>query len=122
MRSIDARLAILLTLPEIGFAFFSLSFTLLFQQFDYALIFDCDGVLIETEEIHRLAYNSAFDEFDLKIDGEPVEWNVPYYDVLQTRSARVRTKTCPLPEHNGSVSLGRQSRSSPSGRGARSGR
>ena len=46
-------------------------------SFDNALIFDCDGVLIETEEIHRLAYNSAFDEFDLKIDGEPVEGNVP---------------------------------------------
>lgn len=25
-----------------------------------ALIFDCDGVIVETEELHRLAYNGAF--------------------------------------------------------------
>ncbi|KAL7548960.1 hypothetical protein ACHAWF_012246 [Thalassiosira exigua] len=49
----------------------------------YALLFDCDGVIIETEELHRLAYNAAFEEFDLTIDGEPVEWTVAYYDVLQ---------------------------------------
>ncbi|KAL9183727.1 hypothetical protein ACHAXT_004583 [Thalassiosira profunda] len=49
----------------------------------YALLFDCDGVIIETEELHRLAYNAAFNEFNLKIGEEPVEWSVPYYDVLQ---------------------------------------
>ena len=49
----------------------------------YALLFDCDGVIIETEELHRLAYNAAFKEFNLQIGGEPVEWSVPYYDVLQ---------------------------------------
>ena len=42
-------------------------------EFDYALIFDCDGVIIETEELHRLAYNAAFQAADLKINGEPVE-------------------------------------------------
>lgn len=42
-------------------------------EFDYALIFDCDGVIIETEELHRLAYNAAFKAADLQIDGEPVE-------------------------------------------------
>lgn len=52
-------------------------------KFDYALIFDCDGVIIETEELHRTAYNAAFDEFELTINGEAVEWTVPYYDVLQ---------------------------------------
>lgn len=51
-------------------------------EFDYALIFDCDGVIIETEELHRLAYNAAFKAADLQIDGEPVEWSVAYYDVL----------------------------------------
>jgi hypothetical protein len=25
-----------------------------------ALIFDCDGVIVETEELHRLAYNGSF--------------------------------------------------------------
>lgn len=42
-------------------------------EFDYALIFDCDGVIIETEELHRLAYNAAFKAANLEIDGEPVE-------------------------------------------------
>ena len=26
----------------------------------FALLFDCDGVLVETEELHRLAYNASF--------------------------------------------------------------
>ena len=37
-----------------------------------ALLFDCDGVLVETEELHRVAYNMAFDEFGLAIEGTPV--------------------------------------------------
>jgi HAD superfamily hydrolase (TIGR01509 family) len=51
--------------------------------YDYALIFDCDGVIIETEELHRLAYNAAFEEAGLEIDGDTVEWSVQYYDILQ---------------------------------------
>ena len=53
------------------------------SEFDWALIFDCDGVIIETEELHRLAYNAAFQAAELTIDGEPVEWSVEYYDILQ---------------------------------------
>lgn len=53
------------------------------SSFEYALLFDCDGVILETEELHRLGYNKAFDEFDLTIDGEPVHWSVEYYDMLQ---------------------------------------
>lgn len=54
------------------------------SKFEYALIFDCDGVIIETEELHRLAYNAAFKAADLTIDKkEPVEWSVDYYDILQ---------------------------------------
>ena len=49
----------------------------------FGLLFDCDGVIIETEELHRLAYNAAFKEFNLQIGEEPVEWTVEYYDVLQ---------------------------------------
>ena len=49
----------------------------------FGLLFDCDGVIIETEELHRLAYNAAFKEFNLLIADEPVEWTVAYYDVLQ---------------------------------------
>ena len=48
-----------------------------------ALLFDCDGVIVETEELHRLAYNKAFDDFGLTIGGEKVDWTVPYYDILQ---------------------------------------
>ena len=47
-----------------------------------ALLFDCDGVLVETEELHRVAYNMAFDEFGLEIDGSPVVWSEDYYAFL----------------------------------------
>lgn len=50
---------------------------------EYALLFDCDGVILETEELHRVAYNAAFQEFDLTIDNEPVVWDEEYYDMLQ---------------------------------------
>ena len=53
------------------------------SKYDFALLFDCDGVILETEELHRLAYNEAFKSADLTIDGEPVNWSVAYYDVLQ---------------------------------------
>jgi HAD superfamily hydrolase (TIGR01509 family) len=53
------------------------------SNYEFALLFDCDGVILETEELHRLAYNKAFKAADLKIDSEPVEWSVEYYDVLQ---------------------------------------
>lgn len=52
-------------------------------NYDFALLFDCDGVILETEELHRLAYNAAFKAADLTIDGEPVVWSVEYYDILQ---------------------------------------
>ena len=51
--------------------------------YDYALIFDCDGVIIETEELHRLAYNAAFQQAGVEVNGEPVVWSTEYYDVLQ---------------------------------------
>jgi HAD superfamily hydrolase (TIGR01509 family) len=52
-------------------------------DFEFALLFDCDGVILETEELHRLAYNAAFKAAELTINGDPVEWSVEYYDVLQ---------------------------------------
>ena len=51
---------------------------------EFALLFDCDGVILETEEFHRLAYNAAFKAADLTIDGEPVEWSVEYYGRSKT--------------------------------------
>ena len=53
------------------------------NNYEYALLFDCDGVILETEELHRLAYNAAFKDAELTIDGKPVEWTVDYYDILQ---------------------------------------
>ena len=42
-----------------------------------ALIFDVDGTLSETEEVHRLAFNEAFREFGL-----PWDWNQRLYRAL----------------------------------------
>lgn len=44
-----------------------------------ALIFDVDGTLAETEEVHRQAFNQAFAEFGL-----PWVWDVPLYRRLLT--------------------------------------
>jgi len=51
-------------------------------QFSAALLFDCDGVLVETEELHRIAYNMAFEEFGLEVDSKPVVWSADYYSHL----------------------------------------
>jgi len=49
-----------------------------------ALIFDCDGVILLSEELHRTAYNKAFAEFGIEIEeGEQLVWTVPIYDLLQ---------------------------------------
>jgi len=48
-----------------------------------ALLFDCDGVIVETEELHRRAYNSAFEQFGLQVNGAQVVWETAYYDKLQ---------------------------------------
>jgi HAD superfamily hydrolase (TIGR01509 family) len=42
-----------------------------------ALIFDVDGTLAETEEVHRLAFNAAFAEL-----GAPWSWDRPRYREL----------------------------------------
>ena len=53
------------------------------MKFNAALLFDCDGVIVETEELHRLAYNKAFQTFGLTVQDKPVQWSVEYYDKLQ---------------------------------------
>jgi beta-phosphoglucomutase-like phosphatase (HAD superfamily) len=40
-------------------------------------------VIVETEELHRLAYNGAFAEMKCTVNGKQVEWVPKYYDVLQ---------------------------------------
>ncbi|KAJ7294573.1 hypothetical protein O6H91_Y248400 [Diphasiastrum complanatum] len=52
-----------------------------------ALVFDCDGVILESEDLHRLAYNATFSHFDVRCpDSEsPLDWNTEFYDELQNR-------------------------------------
>lgn len=44
------------------------------------------GVIVESEEIHRLAYCATFQHFDVRCPNNPdvpVDWSVEYYDALQ---------------------------------------
>lgn len=53
-----------------------------------ALIFDCDGVIVESEDIHRVAYNATFEHFEVRCPNsgdEPVVWTEEYYDELQNK-------------------------------------
>jgi HAD superfamily hydrolase (TIGR01509 family) len=51
-----------------------------------ALIFDLDGTMVETEELHRQAFLAAFHEFDLRWDWGPHT----YMDLLQVSGGRER--------------------------------
>ncbi|KAG2485807.1 hypothetical protein HYH03_015518 [Edaphochlamys debaryana] len=50
-----------------------------------AVVFDCDGVILESEDLHRRAYNAAFRKFGVKCGGGQgnVEWDEEFYNVLQ---------------------------------------
>ncbi|KAK7318630.1 hypothetical protein RJT34_03333 [Clitoria ternatea] len=52
-----------------------------------ALIFDCDGVILESEHLHRQAYNDAFLHFNVRCPSSssphPLNWDVQFYDELQ---------------------------------------
>ncbi|KAE8693236.1 Haloacid dehalogenase-like hydrolase domain-containing protein [Hibiscus syriacus] len=50
-----------------------------------ALIFDCDGVILESEHLHRQAYNDAFAHFNVRCppSSQPLNWDPDFYDVLQ---------------------------------------
>lgn len=52
-----------------------------------ALIFDCDGVILESEDLHRQAYNLAFAHFNVRCPpfSEPLNWDTEFYDVLQNQ-------------------------------------
>ncbi|XAR62271.1 Sugar-terminal-phosphatase [Bertholletia excelsa] len=54
-----------------------------------ALIFDCDGVILESEHLHRQAYNDAFSYFNVRCpsssSSEPLNWGPEFYDELQNR-------------------------------------
>ncbi|XP_054821896.1 haloacid dehalogenase-like hydrolase domain-containing protein At4g39970 [Prosopis cineraria] len=53
-----------------------------------ALIFDCDGVILESEHLHRQAYNDAFAHFNVRCpssSSQPLNWGIEFYDELQNR-------------------------------------
>ncbi|PNT68322.1 hypothetical protein BRADI_3g38777v3 [Brachypodium distachyon] len=53
-----------------------------------ALIFDCDGVILESEHLHRQAYNDAFAHFGVRCPpaaDAPLDWDEAFYDDLQNR-------------------------------------
>ena len=53
-----------------------------------ALIFDVDGTLAETEELHRLAFNAAFENARL-----PWVWDVPLYtELLEVTGGKERIR------------------------------
>ncbi|KAJ4799654.1 Haloacid dehalogenase-like hydrolase domain-containing protein [Rhynchospora pubera] len=54
----------------------------------HALIFDCDGVILESEHLHRQAYNDAFAHFSVRcppFSSDPLYWDVEFYDELQNQ-------------------------------------
>ncbi|MCO5586417.1 hypothetical protein L7F22_040357 [Adiantum nelumboides] len=52
-----------------------------------ALVFDCDGVILESEDLHRRAYNAAFNHFNVVCTGssQALEWSSHFYDQLQNQ-------------------------------------
>lgn len=53
-----------------------------------ALIFDCDGVILESEHLHRQAYNDAFENFGVRCppaSADPLYWDEAFYNDLQNR-------------------------------------
>lgn len=52
-----------------------------------ALVLDCDGVIVESEDLHRIAYNRCFEHFKVSTDGgnSIVEWDVEFYDEFQNK-------------------------------------
>lgn len=52
-----------------------------------ALIFDCDGVILESEHLHRQAYNDVFSHFNVVVppSSRPLNWSLEFYDVLQNQ-------------------------------------
>jgi hypothetical protein len=60
------------------------------------LVFDCDGVILESEDLHRRAYNAAFENFSVKCKDKQVVWDEEFYDILQNTgtSPSLTAQTC----------------------------
>ena len=54
-----------------------------------ALLFSASaGVILESEDLHRRAYNAAFEHFEVRVPagtGDVVDWSTEFYDDLQNR-------------------------------------
>lgn len=48
---------------------------------------DCDGVIVESENLHRIAYNRCFQQFKVSTDGGStiVDWDPEFYDEFQNK-------------------------------------
>ncbi|GFY80244.1 hypothetical protein Acr_01g0000530 [Actinidia rufa] len=61
-----------------------------------ALIFDCDSFILESENLHRQAYNDAFSHFNIRCpssSSQPLNWGSDFYDELQNRIGGGKRKT-----------------------------
>ncbi|CAI5938440.1 unnamed protein product [Closterium sp. NIES-64] len=72
-----------------------------------ALVFDCDGVILESEDLHRRAYNAAFAHFAIRCPGENavVDWTTEFYDVLQNKIGGRETQDAMVPVRPGVLEL-----------------
>lgn len=53
-----------------------------------AVVFDCDGVILESEDLHRVAYNATFEEFDVRNEDdspEQIVWTEEFYNEFQNQ-------------------------------------
>jgi len=51
-----------------------------------AVVFDCDGVILESEDLHRVAYNATFEEFDVRNEDDSpnqIVWTEEFYNEFQ---------------------------------------
>ena len=83
-----------------------------------ALLWDCDGVILESEDLHRRAYNAVFKHYNVLVDGkvraacsstrlvlaphartQVVYWSEEYYDMLSNTvgggKPKMRWCVCP---------------------------
>ncbi|WP_417685815.1 HAD-IA family hydrolase [Roseibium sp.] len=64
-----------------------------------ALVFDVDGTIAETEELHRIAFNQAFEEAGL-----PWEWSPGVYaDLLKVTGGRERIQAYSASTRSGAI-------------------
>ena len=61
-------------LPSFVFSFFSFFFHVLMKDFYLK-----SGVVLDSENVHRVAYNETFKNFNVKVNDEASIWDEAYY-------------------------------------------